>query len=65
MRKITVEVPAETLDAVLRDGGSLAENVREALRDLAHKRASRRLLELQGKVKFDMSWEELRGKDET
>ncbi|HVY84597.1 MAG TPA: hypothetical protein VG943_05665 [Caulobacterales bacterium] len=60
MKKITVEVPVETLEAAMRDGGSLADTVREALKELAHKRAYQRLLALQGKVKVDIDLEELR-----
>ena len=62
MRKITVEVDARTLEAARADGAGVAETIREALAQLAHKRASERLLALEGKVKFDRSWQELRGK---
>ncbi len=65
MRKITVEVPADTLDFVLRDGAGLTETVREALRDLAHKRACQRLLEMEGKLDLKLDLAELRrDKDE-
>jgi len=65
MKKITVEVPADTLEIIMRDGGTLAETVREALRDLAHKRAYARLLALRGKVRVDIDLNELRkDKDE-
>jgi hypothetical protein len=60
MRKITVEVPADTLDAAMRDGGGLAETVREALRDLAHKRACARLRAMRGKLDLGLDLEELR-----
>lgn len=65
MRKITVEVPVETLEAAMRDGGGLAETVREALRELAHKRACARILAMEGKLDLGLDLEELRkDKDE-
>jgi hypothetical protein len=64
MRKITVDVDSSTLEAARAEGDGVAETVREALKQLAHKRASERLLALKGKVKFDMTWQEMRGKDE-
>ncbi|HRO04874.1 MAG TPA: hypothetical protein PLS69_14840 [Terricaulis sp.] len=65
MKKITVEVPVQTLDAVMRDGGSLAETVREALQELAHRRACERILAMRGKLDLGLDLEELRkDKDE-
>ncbi len=64
MRKITVDVDARVLEAARAEGAGVAETVREALKQLAHRRASEKLLALQGKVKFELSWQELRGKDE-
>ena len=64
MRKITVDVDERGLEAARAEGAGVAETVREALRELAHRRASQRLLALKGKVKFDMTWQELRGKDD-
>jgi len=60
MKKITVEVPVQILDAAMRGGGSLAETVREALRELAHKRASQRLLAAEGTLDLGLNLEELR-----
>ncbi|NWG52319.1 MAG: hypothetical protein HXY28_01220 [Hydrogenophilaceae bacterium] len=60
LRKITVEVPADTIDAVLRDGGTLTEAVREALRDLARKRAYARLLAAEGKLALGLDLDALR-----
>lgn len=60
MKKITVEVPVQVLDAAMRGGGSLAETVREALRELAHKRASQRLLAAEGKLNLELDLNELR-----
>lgn len=64
MRKITVDVDARVLEAARAEGAGVTETVREALQRLAHKRASDKLLALQGKVKFDLSWQEMRGKND-
>ena len=65
MKKITVEVPADTLEIAVREGDSLADTVREALRDLAHKRACARILAMRGKLDLGLDLEELRkDKDE-
>lgn len=61
MRKITVEVPERDLASAQElTGGGVTETVREGLRRLASARAQRRLLELQGKVKFSMTWQEMK-----
>ena len=63
LRKITVEVSADALRSAQElTGKGVTETVREALARMAHERASQRLLALKGKVKFALSWEELRGK---
>ena len=64
MRKITVEVNDRTLEAARAEGAGVAETVREALKALAHQRACQRLLAAEGKVRFELSWQELRGKDD-
>lgn len=64
MQKITVEVDADVLEAARAEGAGVAETVRDALRRQAHVLASQRLLALRGKVKFDVDWRELRGKDD-
>lgn len=64
MRKITVDVDAKVLEAARADGAGVAETVREALERQARARAWERLAALRGKVKFDMTWQEMRGKDE-
>ena len=65
MKKITVEVPTDTLEIAIRPGDSLADTVREALRDLAHKRACARILAMRGKLDLGLDLEELRkDKDE-
>jgi hypothetical protein len=64
-RKITVEVPADTLDAALRATKTgVTDTVREALAELAKSHARKRLLALRGKAKFASTWQELRGKDD-
>jgi hypothetical protein len=61
MRKITVEVPEETLkSAQAFTGEGVTETVRTALRKLASIRAQRDLLKLRGKVKFSMTLDEMR-----
>lgn len=64
MRKITVEVDAKTLEAARADGAGVADTVREALKRQARARAWERLAKLRGKVKFSMTWQEMRGKDD-
>lgn len=60
MKKITVEVPIATLEAAMRDGGSLAETVRDALTMLAHRRACDRILAMEGKLDLGLDLDELR-----
>ncbi|MFZ1991230.1 MAG: hypothetical protein WAW96_15835 [Alphaproteobacteria bacterium] len=61
MRKITVEVPAELLDmAQAETGKGISETVREGLKKLASMRAQKELLALRGKVKFSMTWQEMK-----
>lgn len=60
MRKITVDVDERVLEAARAEGAGVAETVREALRELAHRRACARLLALKGKVKVDLDLNELR-----
>lgn len=64
MRKITVDVDARILEAARAEGAGVAETVREALERQARARAWERLAALQGKVKFEMTWQEMRGKDD-
>lgn len=64
MRKITVDVDAKMLEAARADGAGVAETVREALERQARARAWERLSALRGRVKFELSWQELRGKDD-
>jgi hypothetical protein len=61
MRKITVDVPAEDL-AAAQDylGAGVTETVRAALRRLRSERAQKQLRDLRGKVKFSMTWQEMK-----
>jgi len=61
MRKITVEVPEKLLDTAQRETRKgVTETVREGLRRLAAARAQKELLNLRGKVKFSMTWQEMK-----
>lgn len=61
MRKITVEVSeADLVAAQEYVGGGVTETVREALKRLRSIRAQQELLKLRGKVKFDMTWREMK-----
>ncbi len=61
MRKITVEVPANTLAlAQEQTGAGVTETVRAALRKLASIRAQQKAMALRGKVKYSMTLEEMR-----
>ena len=65
MRKITANLPASLVDSAMEISGTgLTETLREALRDYNHHAASQRMLGMRGKLKFEMHWRELRGKDE-
>lgn len=61
MRKITAFLPAELLaSAQTYTGEGVTETLRLALEHLAHAAWSRRMLELEGKVRFDIDLEALR-----
>jgi hypothetical protein len=65
MKKITVEVPADTLAAAQAyTKGGIVETVRVALRDLAAREAQKRLLALKGKVKFGVSYDQIKAERE-
>jgi hypothetical protein len=60
-RKITIYVPENLLvSAQKATGAGVTETVREGLKKLASVRAQRELLALRGKVKFSMTWEEMK-----
>lgn len=61
MRKITVEVLEADLAAAQEYvGGGVTETVRAALAKLRSARAQQKALELRGKVKFSMTWQEMK-----
>jgi hypothetical protein len=65
MRKITAFLPAQDLEAALRNSGEgVSKTLREALRQYNHRAASQRLLSAQGQVSFELDWRDLRGKGE-
>jgi hypothetical protein len=60
-RKITVFVPEDLLLSAQRETGTgVTETVREGLKKLASQRAQRELLALRGKVKFSLTWNEMK-----
>jgi hypothetical protein len=61
MRKITAFLPAGLLkSAQAYTGAGVTETLRQALEALAYERFYQGMRELRGKVKFDISLEELR-----
>lgn len=64
-RKVTMNLPITVIErAMAATGASLTETTRIALEDLARKEACKRLLDLRGKVKFSMTWQELKALDD-
>jgi len=60
-RKITVDVPEVLLEKAQQATGSgITQTVRTGLQLVAASQAYDRLLELRGKVKFSLTWEELK-----
>ena len=61
MRKITVDVPEDLLERVQEfTGTGVSDTVRAALKRLDSFRAQQELLKLRGKVKFSMTWQEMK-----
>lgn len=61
MRKITVEVPTKDLAAAQEyTGTGITETVRVALAKMRTDSAQKRALALRGKVKFSMTWQEMK-----
>lgn len=60
MRKITVNLPAKLLRGLGENGENLTDTIREALKAYRHRQACQALLALRGKVKFDMTYEEMK-----
>jgi hypothetical protein len=60
-RKITIEIPEELLEKAQQATGSgITQTVRTGLQLVAASETYDRLLELRGKVKFSLTWEELK-----
>jgi len=64
MKKLTVLVPENLLrKATEATRVGATPTVRMGLKLLAARRAYDRLLDLQGKVRFSLSWQEMRGEE--
>jgi hypothetical protein len=60
-RKITIEVPPELLEKAQQATGSgITQTVRTGLQLVAATQAYTRLRQLRGKVRFSLTWEELK-----
>jgi hypothetical protein len=65
VRKITVEVPERLLESAQNyTGEGITATVTKGLQTLTNIRAQQELLKLRGKVKFSLSWQEMKGDDE-
>lgn len=63
-RKITVHLPQDLLEnAMAGTGLGITETIKAGLKRLAHERACKGLLALEGKVKFKYTAAELRGEE--
>jgi hypothetical protein len=61
MRKITVQVPEHVLEkAQAYTGEGVTQTVTAALRSLASVQAQQELLKLRGKVRFSVSYDEIK-----
>jgi hypothetical protein len=64
MKKLTIRIPGALLrKATEATGVGATPTVRMGLQLLAARRAYDRLLDLQGKVKFSLTWQEMRGEE--
>ena len=64
IKKLTILVPEDLLrKAKEATGQGATPTVKMGLKLLAARRAYDRLLELQGKVKFSLVWQEMRGEE--
>jgi hypothetical protein len=60
-KKITIEVPADLLEkAQQATGAGITQTIRTGLQLAAASQAYDRLLQLRGKVKFSLTWQELK-----
>lgn len=65
LRKITVNLPSSLIDRVTAQSGKgVTEAIREALEAELKRQAIDAFIALRGKVTYDQTWQELRGKDE-
>lgn len=65
VRKVTMNLPVQVIEQAMQaTGASLTETTRLALEELARRKAVQDLLDLQGKIKFSMSWQELKALDD-
>ena len=65
MRKVTMNLPAQLIERAMEaTGASLTETTRQALEAFARRKAIQELLDLQGKIKFSMTWQELKALDD-
>jgi hypothetical protein len=61
VRKITIEIPEDLLEKAQQATGSgITQTVRTGLQLVAASQTYDRLLDLQGKVRFSLTWEELK-----
>jgi hypothetical protein len=64
IKKLTVLVPEDLLRrATAATGAGARPTVKMGLKLLAARQAYDRLLQLQGKVKFSLTWQEMRGEE--
>jgi hypothetical protein len=60
-RKITIEIPADLLEKAQEASGTgITQTVRTGLQLVAASNAYAKLRQLRGKVKFSLSWEQLK-----
>jgi hypothetical protein len=60
-RKITIEVPADLLEKAQEASGTgITQTVRTGLQLVAASNAYAKVRQLRGKVKFSLSWEQLK-----
>ena len=65
MRKVNMNLPAQLIERAMEaTGASLTETTRQALEAFARRKAIQELLDLQGKIKFSMTWQELKALDD-
>jgi hypothetical protein len=65
MRKITVHLPAQWLeDEMTATGLGVTDLLRQALKEMRHRRACREVLKLRGKVKWTIPYEQIKAERE-